>query len=177
VFVFDDAMAPYEYPSPWPDRFPPIHNCCTRVDEFAEPPETALRKGVLPGVSLDHLQGFPTLSNIPHTAELTAQYQIDVFGTRPRDPQCIAITVSPEYVDAVGTAEECAARWLGKNCFFNWPHLKEGLVVGVSDSQTKWTLNGDIEKVSWHTRAILGAVHASFGTCCSCRRGPFFHCP
>lgn len=39
-----------------------------------------------------------------------------------------------------------AKQWLGKTCFCNWPHLKEGLVIGVSDENTYWYLNGDIDK-------------------------------
>lgn len=62
-------------------------------------------QGVLPGVQLDNLSGFPTLSNVPHTAELTTDIELNVFGHAPRDPLCIALTIDDGYTSSVSDAE------------------------------------------------------------------------
>ena len=64
-------------------------------------------QGVLPGVSLDNLSGFPTLNNIPHTAELKKDVEINVFGHPPRSPECVIITLDDDYVRQFSDAEVC----------------------------------------------------------------------
>lgn len=56
-------------------------------------------------MQLDNLSGFPTIANVPHTAELTTEIELNVFGHAPRDPLCIALTVDDEYTSTVSDAE------------------------------------------------------------------------
>ena len=62
-------------------------------------------QGVLPGVALDNLSGFPTLKNIPHSAELRRDVDINVFGHPPRNPESVIITIDEAYVQQFMNAE------------------------------------------------------------------------
>jgi hypothetical protein len=53
-------------------------------------------------------------------------------------PSTSATPVQPAEFDAVRVAKEL----YGKSCYVNWPHLKEAVVLGVSDARCRVPLAG-----------------------------------
>eukprot|EP01134_Creolimax_fragrantissima_P002793 CFRG2793T1 len=144
VFVYSQHN-PQFYPSPWPEVYPHIEaTTCHQSDmNQIDPP---LIKGILPGVKMDGLWGFPTLSNVPHTAALTDEIKPTVFQHPSRNANCIVLTITRDHVDKYKTAEAAAPEFLGKTIYCGWPHLKHGLVTAVSDRKSRWFLGGNVDR-------------------------------
>lgn len=128
------------YPSSLPGFFPDIHKCMCITQPFNLPTLNGLHlvKGLLDGVGLGvhAMAGFPSLDNLPHTAQLL-QHSVNVFQRDSRN-QSMVLFIKNQWADkkALPAAEEL----IGKGVFYNWPFLKEGMVVALSDSHFSYEM-------------------------------------
>jgi 5'-3' exoribonuclease 1 len=90
-----------------------------------------LVEGLCDGAVLgaDALAGFPSLSTLPHTAQL-GFHGVNVHGTESRN-QSMVIHIKNPYEDR--TTSDVAREMVGSRVFVGWPYLREGLVAAVSD--------------------------------------------
>lgn len=127
------------YPSSLPGFFPPIHHCRCLMEPFDLPTLDGLHlvQGLCDGVQLgvDALAGFPSLKTLKHTGML-GYHGVNVFKAESRNKSMVIHIESPFEGQS---AEQVAKSMVGKKAFFGWPFLQEGLVVAVSDSQSKYS--------------------------------------
>ncbi|THV06390.1 hypothetical protein K435DRAFT_645537 [Dendrothele bispora CBS 962.96] len=81
------------------------------------------------------LAGFPSLKTLPHTHVALGYHHVNVHGTESRN-QSIVIHVKNQF-DGL-KSEQIAQHFLGKVVHTGWPFLREGKVIGVSDSLFKY---------------------------------------
>ncbi|KAF5334844.1 hypothetical protein D9758_014281 [Tetrapyrgos nigripes] len=129
-----------EYPSSLPGFFPPIYRCTCRMEEFELPtmvPGTPLP--LIGGVASESpsglLAGFPSLKTLPQTHTVLGHHHVNVHGTESRN-QSVVLHIKNKYEDM--KSEQVARQFLGKVVHTGWPFLREGKVVGVSDSLFKY---------------------------------------
>ncbi|KAK9468255.1 alkaline phosphatase [Lipomyces arxii] len=140
------------YTSSSPFVFPDIeHNKCL-IQEYKLPDTNGVQytsylcNGVLLGAQA--LAGFPTLKNIPHSAELTTRHSVNVFQQDSRR-EAIIVTLDNVFEDM--TTEEVARKKIGSKIFVWWPYLAEARVVSVSDGLFSYSLtnvNGQEQVIS-----------------------------
>lgn len=122
-------------------------------------PKERLIRGLSPGFDLNiYYPGFPTLQYISHTASLVKSevrlsldfhvdpilsslssripLQVKVFQQVSRGENMI-LYITPKQTPSL---ENLASQLLGKSVYVNWPYLKEALVTGVANCNTKFTL-------------------------------------
>ncbi|KAK7006346.1 exoribonuclease 1 [Favolaschia claudopus] len=146
---------PTVYPSSLPGFFPPLHRCTCLAEPFDLPTLDGLHliDGLVSGVFLgaSALAGFPSLKTLPHHAAL-GFHGVNVHGTESKNKSMVVHIDNPhEGRSAQAVAEEM----VGRRAFVGWPFLREGLVVGVSDSLFSYekVVMGGVEKV-------VGSPHA-----------------
>jgi hypothetical protein len=133
-----DEEAENFFPSTIPGFFPDIaHGHCAQ-DVYALPSLDGLTfiEGLLPGVQLGSsaLAGFPSMQTLPHVAQL-AYHGVNVHNSDSKNPSMV-LTIENSW-DGKKT-EEAAEAMIGKKVYSGWPFLREGLVVGVSDSHFRY---------------------------------------
>ncbi|KAL4065011.1 exoribonuclease 1 [Scleroderma yunnanense] len=154
---FFNPGEPTVYPSSLPHFFPPIYRCTCAMEPFDLPTldglhvVPGLREGVVLGA--EALAGFPSLETLPHTGQL-ANHKVNIHGTETRNK---SITVHIENPHEDRKVEDIAKEMVGKRTFTGWPFLREGLVVAVSDSLSKFEL---IEVVPGSPPRIVANQHA-----------------
>ncbi|KAK7466207.1 exonuclease II Exo2 [Stygiomarasmius scandens] len=129
------------YPSSLPGFFPPIYRCTCRMEDFELP--TVVPGTPLPLVgrvsqadpSSGLLAGFPSLKTLPHINVVLGYHHVNVHGTESRN-QSVVINIKNKYETL--KPEQVASKFLGKVVHTGWPFLREGKVVGVSDSLFKY---------------------------------------
>lgn len=155
-FVFKPGE-PTVYPSSLPHFFPPIYRCTCAMEPFDLPTldglhfVPGLRDGVVLGA--EAVAGFPSLETLPHTGQL-GYHQVNVHGADTRN-KSIVIHIENPHEDR--KVEDIAKEMVGKRTFIGWPFLREGLVVAVSDSLSKFEL---IEVVPGSPPRMVGNQHA-----------------
>lgn len=92
--------------------------------------------GLCDGVALgaEALAGFPSLRTLPHTASL-GHHGVNVHGSESKNKSMVVHVTNPYENDKT---EKIARDMVGKRTFLNWPFLREGMVVAVSDSLFKY---------------------------------------
>ncbi|KAG8182018.1 hypothetical protein JTE90_013950 [Oedothorax gibbosus] len=126
-------------PSFLPGHYPDlsfVHAKLTEIDQdFFRLDPDSIYKGLCKGVVMDKfIIGFPTLRTLKHSAELK-HGKVKVFQmTSMKDNMMLTIE---ETVDE--NLDQVRDKILGKSVYIGWPHLREALVVGVSDGETKFT--------------------------------------
>jgi 5'-3' exoribonuclease 1 len=132
-FVYDPNNVTV-YPSPLPGFFPDIHKCMCITKPFNLPTLDGLHlvKGLLDGVGLGvhAMAGFPSLDNLPHTAQLL-YHSVNVFKADSRN-QSMVLYIKNQWADE--KILTLAEQLIGNRAFYNWPFLQEGMVVALSDS-------------------------------------------
>lgn len=136
-FMYDEEATTF-FASTISGFFPDIaHGHCVQ-DTYALPSLDGLTfiEGLLPGVQLGSsaLAGFPSMQTLPHAAQL-AYHGVNVHNSDSKNPSMV-ITI--ENVWDGKKTEEAAEAMLGKKVFSGWPFLREGLVVGISDSHFRY---------------------------------------
>lgn len=86
-----------------------------------------------------YFPGFPTMRHLKHSAKLMAQ-RVKVFEQPSRNESMI-IHIDEDRVEL--SIEELADKYLDKDVYIGWPHLREAKIVGVSDANVKITKNGN----------------------------------
>ncbi|XP_069419543.1 5'-3' exoribonuclease 1 isoform X1 [Ovis canadensis] len=136
-----DSNTEFTYPSPWPEKFPPIERCCARYKIISlDAWRIDISKNNITKVDQKALYfcGFPTLKHIKHKFFLKKS-GVQVFQQSSRgENMMLEILVNAESDEL--SIENIASSVLGKSVFVNWPHLEEARVVGVSDGETKFYL-------------------------------------
>ena len=126
------------YPSSLPGFFPALLRCACAMESFNLPTLDGLHlvNGLCEGVVLgaEALAGFPSLSTLPHTAQI-GFHGVNVHGSETRNKSMI-IHVQNLHEDE--KIEDIASETIGKRIFVGWPFLQEGLVVAASDSLLKY---------------------------------------
>lgn len=86
-----------------------------------------------------YFPGFPTMRHLKHSAELRLG-RVKVFEQPSRNESMIIhiVEIRPEL-----STEELADKYLDKNVYIGWPHLREAKVIGVSDETVKIVKNGN----------------------------------
>ncbi|KAF7319188.1 5'-3' exoribonuclease 1 [Mycena chlorophos] len=154
---------PTIYPSSLPGFFPPLNRCMCKMEPFDLPTLDGLHPvlGLVAGVKVgtEALAGFPSLNTLPHTAVLGV-HGVNVHGTESKNKSIVVHIQNPH---EARTSEDIAKEYVGQRVFTGWPFLREGRVVGVSDSLFKYEKivlpgMGDGERVvkNPHSPAGLG---------------------
>ncbi|XP_006895177.1 PREDICTED: 5'-3' exoribonuclease 1 [Elephantulus edwardii] len=136
-----DRDTEFVYPSPWPEKFPPIQQCCTRYKIISlDAWHVDISKNKITKVDQKALYfcGFPTLKHIKHKFFLKKS-GVQVFQQSSRGENMmleILLNADPDEL----SIENVASAVLGRSVFVNWPHLEEARVVAVSDGETKFYL-------------------------------------
>lgn len=126
------------YPSSLPGFFPDIHRCHCITKPFNLPTLDGLHlvKGLLDGVGLGvhAMAGFPSLDTLPHDAQLL-HHSVNVFQQDSRN-QSVVLFIKSNWVNKPSMA--IAESLIGNRIYYNWPFLKEGMVVAISDSHFRY---------------------------------------
>lgn len=130
----------FTFPSPLPGIFPDVQNCRCIENIFDLPAMegleyvSALANGAL--INIQALAGFPTLHNLPHTAQLVENYGINVFQQDSRNPSVVVtLTETRERVKL-----ETWKSKLGERCFVGYPFLQEAKIMKVQDDLFSYEL-------------------------------------
>lgn len=130
----------FTFPSPLPGIFPDVLNCRCIENIFDLPAMegleyvSALTNGAL--INIQALAGFPTLHNLPHTAQLVENHGINVFQQDSRNPSVVVtLTETQERVKVESWASK-----LGSRCFVGYPFLQEAKIVKVIDDLFSYEL-------------------------------------
>jgi 5'-3' exoribonuclease 1 len=139
-FLYTGPEEATEYPSSLPGFFPPIYRCTCRMEELELPTVTPgtplpLVGGVATESPSGLLAGFPSLKTLPQTHTVLGYHHVNVHGTESRN-QSVVLHIENRYEDL--KSEQVAHQFLGKVVHTGWPFLREGKVVGVSDSLFKY---------------------------------------
>lgn len=157
TFTYSPELQP-TYPSSLPGFFPDIHRCYCITKPFNLPTLDGLHliKGLLEGVGLGvhAMAGFPSLDTLPHDAQLL-HHSVNVFQQDSKN-QSVIIFIKNKWGDQ--KALWIAERLIGNRIYYNWPFLKEGMVVALSDSHFRYEFQsfGTTFKVS-------GVQHTNHG--------------
>lgn len=149
LFQHDPSVTGDVCPSPSADGsskyMPAIHG--SRCAVFALPAYPAeqpplrplLAKGTTVGVRSP--AGYPTLRTLQCTMrrEMAA---VNVLGTASKKESVMVRLDQVAESLKVATAAAVAQATLGQRCYVEWPYLREGLVVGISDATMKITPAG-----------------------------------
>lgn len=99
-------------------------------------PDDALVLGPCENSDRDaYFPGFPTMRHLKHSAELRME-RVKVFEQPSRNTSVIVRI--DEIRDELST-EALAEKYLGKEVYIGWPHLREAQVIAVSDANVKIT--------------------------------------
>lgn len=80
-----------------------------------------------------YFPGFPTMRHLEHSAKLRME-RVKVFEQPSRNESMI---IQIDEVTPDLSTEELAEKYLGKEVYIGWPHLREAKVIGVSDATLK----------------------------------------
>ncbi|ESK84121.1 5 -3 exoribonuclease [Moniliophthora roreri MCA 2997] len=126
---------PTQYPSSLPGFFPPLYRCMCKMEVFNLPTLDGLHlvPGLRDGVSLgrEALAGFPSLKTLPHAGVVIGYHHVNVHGSESRNKSVI-VNIANAYENR--KSEDIARDLVGSRVWINWPFLREGMVVGISDS-------------------------------------------
>lgn len=133
LYAYDPTSSTF-CPSSLPGSFPSLVKCKCVKEPYELPllgDGVELITGLVDGVHLgaSALAGFPSLKTLPHHAQLS-HHGVNVHGHDSRNVSMI-ITIDND-VDEAKTSD-LAASMIGKRTFINWPFLREGMVVALSD--------------------------------------------
>uniref|UniRef100_A0A0K2UAM2 Uncharacterized protein n=1 Tax=Lepeophtheirus salmonis TaxID=72036 RepID=A0A0K2UAM2_LEPSM len=132
-----------------PMYFPTIDLCYASITEIKREewyvPYNKLNLGLMKSVKLNvYFPGFPTLQHLPHTARIHCT-GVCVFETPSIENSCIiSLNKNSDKPDLNSICEQ----YLGKTIWVSWPHMKEALVVGVSNAENRVDLKNTGEKKS-----------------------------
>lgn len=121
-----------------PGYYPSLSNTFFKLQkidpDFFRLPSYQIHKGLAKGVVLDRIiLGFPTLRILKHTAQLRNE-KVKVFNMMStKDNMMLTVTANCEK-DLQNVANDI----VGKVIYVGWPHLREALVVAVSDGNTQF---------------------------------------
>lgn len=142
IFKYDANRKDQKYESTH-EKFTTIANdkCVESVYTLPELGEDGFRQGLVPHARSGKyaLAGFPTLYNIQFES-LLHKHGVMVFNQPSRKDSIVIVTFN-RFENH--TAEDVAKSLLGKRVFINWPFLQEALVVGISDQDVKFALEGN----------------------------------
>eukprot|EP00038_Savillea_parva_P026454 m.54229 g.54229 ORF g.54229 m.54229 type:complete len:1438 (+) comp7513_c0_seq2:69-4382(+) len=155
-----DNSHPTTYKSP-SRKLPDLEGACVNKKVLPWPHAKPDRKHVLLNDDVDmecYMVGYPTLRHIPFSAELK-EARVTVFN-RPSDKETLVLTLtSRETPNCAALGRAVAAGGLvGKTVWVDWPHLREGMVVAVSDSGHRYSDKGPVKyssqlSAAWKTHA------------------------
>ncbi|KYN27760.1 5'-3' exoribonuclease 1 [Trachymyrmex cornetzi] len=128
-------------------------------------PREQLIRGLSPGFDLDiYYPGFPTLRHLDHSAHLE-KARVKVFQQHSvLDNMILTLILKP-----IPNLTTLVSELLGKSVYVEWPHLKEVLVVGVSDCNVKFSLINQLGGYSHDNlkkEDVKGALSAEWNTLC-----------
>jgi len=130
------------YPSSLPGFFPDLHQSRCKMEVYDLPTLGGLRlvKGLAEGALLgpNALPGFPSLYTLPVSTH-TDFHAVNVFQSDSRNE---SVVTDIDNIYAGQSVEQIASQLLGHRTFAGWPFLQEAHVVGVSDEQARWNLDG-----------------------------------
>ncbi|XP_071874436.1 5'-3' exoribonuclease pacman isoform X1 [Bombus fervidus] len=144
----EENLGAYKAPQYFPDIINHAKVQLINREDIAVSREKLVR-GLCPGVKLDvYYPGFSTLQYIEHTASLE-KAKVKVFQRQSRRESMILHIKPQSNIDLT----TIGSKLLGKTVYVNWPHLKEGLVIGVSESSRKMnSVNqfDNINEIEWN---------------------------
>eukprot|EP00041_Stephanoeca_diplocostata_P003335 m.33619 g.33619 ORF g.33619 m.33619 type:complete len:1400 (-) comp14246_c0_seq1:761-4960(-) len=135
-FVYDGTH-PRRYASPDPRAFPTLEAAAVRSHVLTWPhcPPDRQHKLLCDGVNLSsYTPGYPTLKTLAYTVQLK-KAGVQVFQ-RPSTGDSVVLSLQNGFTTplksmSLSEATRCVA---GKRAWIEWPHLKECMVVAISDA-------------------------------------------
>nr|XP_020648282.1 5'-3' exoribonuclease 1 isoform X1 [Pogona vitticeps] len=141
LMYFYEEGTEFQYPSPWPEKFPSIERCHARHKAMSlDAWRVDIAHNKITTLDLEKLyfRGFPTLKHIKHKFYLKKS-GVQVFQQSSHgENMLLEIMVADDPAEL--SVENVASLVLGKSVFVNWPHLEEARAVAVSDGETKFSL-------------------------------------
>nr|XP_010594276.1 5'-3' exoribonuclease 1 isoform X2 [Loxodonta africana] len=134
-----DRDTEFIYPSPWPEKFPPIQRCCTRYKIISlDAWRVDISKNKITRVDQKALYFCEISHSETHQTQIFLKKSgVQVFQQSSRGENMMLEILSNADSDEL-SIENVASSVLGKSVFVNWPHLEEARVVAVSDGETKF---------------------------------------
>lgn len=86
-----------------------------------------------------YFPGFPTMRHLKHSAKLRME-RVKVFEQPSRNESMI---IQIDEIRPELSTNELANKYLDKEVYIGWPHLREARVIGVSDATVKYVKNGN----------------------------------
>ncbi|RXM36848.1 5'-3' exoribonuclease 1 [Acipenser ruthenus] len=153
VYFYDKDIE-FLYPSPLPDKFPPLVKCHARYKTIPMDAWHVDLTYVANKVCNSDMYfcGFPTLKHIKHKF-YKKKNSVQVFQQSSRG-ESMMLEIMPSDEDVPG-CEDVASLVLGKSVFVNWPHLEEARVVAVSDGETKFFLEEPLGEQKLYTGKMV----------------------
>ncbi|XP_041125946.1 5'-3' exoribonuclease 1-like isoform X1 [Polyodon spathula] len=153
VYFYDKDIE-FLYPSPLPDKFPPLVKCHARCKTI---PMDAWHVDLTYVGNKVHNSdvyfcGFPTLKHIKHKF-YKKKNSVQVFQQSSRGESMVLEILPGD--EEMPTCEDVASLVLGKSVFVNWPHLEEARVVAVSDGETKFFLEEPLGEQKLYTGKMV----------------------
>lgn len=119
------------------------HLLCTETpierDEIQVPSNRLVLGPCKTSVKDVYFPGFPTMRHLKHSAKLRME-RVKVFEQPSRNESMI-IQIDENRPEV--STEELADKYLGKEVYIGWPHLREATIIGVSDENVKIMKNGN----------------------------------
>ncbi|KJZ80434.1 hypothetical protein HIM_00284 [Hirsutella minnesotensis 3608] len=138
-FTFSSDLN-FTYPSSLPGIFPDIQSCRCIENIFDLPDVEGLEylSGLTTGalLNIEALAGFPTLHNLPYTAQLIEGYGVNVFQADSRNPSVVVTLTDTR----IRTSVETWKAKLGQRCYVGYPFLQEAKVMKVQDELFSYEL-------------------------------------
>lgn len=134
--------------------FPDLLHCKCQIvhHEHKKPKDNAAGQGLLAGTKTgdETLAGFPTVQT--HSVRgLLAPHGVQVFNHPSKnDSMVVYLNLADDEPDI----ESLARGLIGRRAFYDWPYVKEGHVVGVSNSAVQFSLDGKTIRSVPHDRDI-----------------------
>lgn len=86
-----------------------------------------------------YFPGFPTMRHLKHSAKLLA-VRVKVFEMPSRNESMI---IEIDEIRPELTTAQLAEKYIDKEVYIGWPHLREAKIIGVSDANVKIMKNGN----------------------------------
>ncbi|GIY13515.1 5'-3' exoribonuclease 1 [Caerostris darwini] len=158
LYTYNDKSSGAQ-PSFLPGHYPPTNDVHIKISEipqdFFRLPPKMLVKGLCKGVVMDKfIIGFPTLRTLKHSAILKSE-KVQVFQmVSLKDNMMLKIEEITEK-----DVNKICEKILGKIIYVGWPHLREALVMEVTDGVTRYFCDKSSRNLKFVEEKMINEDH------------------